>query len=601
MISARADWSFAPKAVNAVSGTPDAHYNSGGRRMVRINGTILALTPVNAGEHIYRSANNGSTWTDIDSDGLYSGCLISGPDSMVYHFYGDWSTGVISMVRFKYNATPPAPVAVYSSPALRESGAGQEYRAVNAIVDSAGTLYVATHWGARDRLYVFRSDDRGATWTGPMAMSNDVNKRWYYPHLELDSRNGLMATFHESGGCEQLVFARSADRGNTWTNRVVHTTNGTDMTGNPSLLAAGPDTAYIFVQGVILGVTGVLVTRSVDGGVTWQPFRTVERTCGYGDPSAALGSDGTLYAAFRSSLNTGVSGGCGDASRSKLSRSVDRGLTWQPVDSLYGVPRVGTRFQMRYQTWWNYGGPLEWIWMQSTSSGTWPIYYDLNLDVAILNRSSGTPGVPAPVNRAPVIDSVTVDKSTVARGDSSTWRVYARDADGDALQYQWLISSAPAGTAAVQTYHAPTGCGSTQVSIEIRVSDGRGGTVSSTRIQYVSESAATEASIIGPQGITSVTYRGGIPQELRAAQGRDAAGRPEASLLLDIPAASRALELRLLTPRGETVFRRVLDGLTPGRRVIPLSGISGLSSGRYQCVVTGGSRVLSVPILPASR
>jgi hypothetical protein len=43
--------------------------------------------------------------------------------------------------------------------------------------------------------------------------------------------------------------------------------------------------------------------------------------------------------------------------------------------------RTGSRNALRYQTWYNYGGILEWTWMQfidsdSTDTGNKPIYYN---------------------------------------------------------------------------------------------------------------------------------------------------------------------------------------------------------------------------------
>ncbi len=149
--SAFAGWSdHAPVPVNSAAnpGTVNPHANSGGRRIVRINETIIAIAPHGTGERTYRSTDNGSDWTEIDTDGTYSGCLVSGPEEMVYHFYR--SGDHIYMVRFKYTETPPVPVSIYTHPDLSETDTGV-YRAVNAIVDAEGVLYVAAHWGNPDR------------------------------------------------------------------------------------------------------------------------------------------------------------------------------------------------------------------------------------------------------------------------------------------------------------------------------------------------------------------------------------------------------------------------------------------------------------------
>ena len=177
-----------PTRINSNPGAPNPHYNSGGRRIVRIDGTTIVISPHGTGERTYRSNNNGSSWTEIDIDGTFSGCLISGPEEIVYHFYR--SGDHIYMVRFIYNETPSVPVSIYTHPDLSETDTGA-YKAVNAIVDSDGVLYVATHWGDPDSLYVVRSSDSGDTWVGPYGISSGQGS-WFYPHLEVTSANLLV-------------------------------------------------------------------------------------------------------------------------------------------------------------------------------------------------------------------------------------------------------------------------------------------------------------------------------------------------------------------------------------------------------------------------
>ncbi len=132
---------------------------------------------------------------------------------------------------------------------------------------------------------------------------------------------------------------------------------------------------------------GLVYNYTSDQGTTWNGWTLIDTTCGYADPSPGLGSDGrTIYVAYRSSNGTGVtSGTCGNQSRARLTMSTDLGQTWQFVDNYYRAERTGTRYQIRYQTWWNYGGPLEWIWMQYEDGGTnRPIYYDINMEIMSL-------------------------------------------------------------------------------------------------------------------------------------------------------------------------------------------------------------------------
>jgi len=377
-----AGWSnHSPVPINSTAnpGEVNPHYNSGGRRIVRINGTTIVICPHGTGERTYRSTNNGATWSEIDTDDIYSGCLITGPNEMVYHFYR--SGDHIYMVKFKYNETPPAPISICTHPDLSETDTGV-YRAVNAIVDSNGFLYVATHWGDPDRLYVVRSSDNGTTWVGPYEISSGQGS-WYYPHLEITAADLLVCTYHkwQSG---ELWFAKSNDMGQTWARVLI----SNEETQNPSILTVGTETIFVFAQSGVSAHKGLVYNKSINQGDTWSGWSLIDPTCGYADPSPGLGNDGqTIYVAYRSSNGTGVTTGtCGDQSRSRLAMSPDLGQTWQFVDNYYKAERTGTRSQIRYQTWWNYGGPLEWIWMQYEGGSTnRPIYYDINIDIEILD------------------------------------------------------------------------------------------------------------------------------------------------------------------------------------------------------------------------
>jgi len=383
-------------------GTVNAHYNSGGRRIVRINNTTIALAPkASISDYTYRSTDNGASWTRIDTDGRYSGCLISGPNEMVYHFYvsGDY----IYMVRFKYNETPPAPIRIYYDPNLSEQGHGA-YNMLNATVDADGTLYVATHWddqssGGGDTLYLIGSEDGGSTWTPEgnayVIRQGSSSHSWGYIHLDVTSGNVLVSAYCEWGGYS-IQFAKSYDKGANWT----HTQAGSNMS-NASILTVGENTIYIFAQtgsSPPQGQRGLAFNKSIDLGNTWTGWSVIDGTSlsGYADPSPGLGRDGAIYVAYRSGARpdlAGVYGGNG--CRERLARSTNDGNSWTfPDDYFYDAygnrtERTGTRSQIRYQTWWNYGGPLEWIWMQYVNNGSQhTIHYDINSEVSIYTYSA---------------------------------------------------------------------------------------------------------------------------------------------------------------------------------------------------------------------
>ncbi|MEJ2051021.1 MAG: sialidase family protein, partial [Calditrichota bacterium] len=370
MFAGWSDRQPSPINLTANPGAVNPHCNSGGRRIIRINNTTIALAPQTSGEKTYRSMDNGISWNLIDSNPTFSSCLITGANEYVYHFYR--SDDNIYMVRFKYDLDPPSPVVIYSDPSISETGTGA-YRAVNAIVDSAGILFVAAHWGSSDQLYLLRSLDEGTTWDGPFQISTGTGP-WYYPHLEVNSQNILMCVY-DNYTSTQLTFAKSFNQGETWTRTLL-----TDQkpTSNPSILTIGPDDIFVFAQSGVLGRVGLVYNHSGNQGNNWDGWTLIDSTCGYADPSPALGNDGNIYVAYRSSNGTGVTTGtCGDQCRSRMAMSRDKGNNWTFPDNYYNAERTGAPSQIRYQTWFNYGGPLEWIWMQYENDGTQhPIYYD---------------------------------------------------------------------------------------------------------------------------------------------------------------------------------------------------------------------------------
>lgn len=388
-----------PAPINSADnpGEINPHSNSGGRRIVRINDTIIVLCPHGNVEYTYKSNDNGQSWMRIDTDGASSGCLITGPESMVYHFYR--FNDQIFMVKFRYNEIPPNPVSIFSNENVSDTITGA-YKAINAISGPDGILYVACHWGQADRLYLLTSLDEGQTWNGPFEISEGA-LGWFFPHLEVNSKNVLVCTYDKFDDEHEIVFAKSFDGGHSWNRKSI----SREITFNPSVLTVGESSIFIFAQSIEKEHEGLVYVKSDDLGETWTQWKLIDPTCGYADPSPGLGADGNIiFVAYRSNNGTGVtSGSCGNQSRSRLVMSPDLGNTWEFVDNYYNAERTGTRSQIRYQTWWNYGGPLEWIWMQYEDGGiNRPIYYDVNTDVQIYDyQSAPNPPVEDPPDQEP--------------------------------------------------------------------------------------------------------------------------------------------------------------------------------------------------------
>lgn len=388
-IVALAGWTNSPVEINPDPGVINVHSDSGNKRIVRVGSTVIVIVPdTSAADHTYRSTDGGANWQEIDTDGTFSGVLITGKGNYVYHFYHDESLAAIRMIKFLYDGTPGAPTSIITGLGSVNVGA---YKMMSATVDSAGKLYVAychDGGGTGDDCYVSGSSDEGANWSAPVAIiANTANN--FYIKIEADQSNNLLTTWKEySAG--PVYFSKSTDGGANWSTP----TQLADASSksNLEILPASSTTYYVFAQSEV-SPYGLVFRKSTDGGANWSDWASIETTIstsGYGDPSAALGSDGTVYVAYRSDHNTSTG-----EWREHLARSTDGGSTWEVVyDYDEAEERMGGRSHLRYQTWFNHGGALDWTWMQYTDSGTnYPILFNTNADVTIAQAEAVVSGL----------------------------------------------------------------------------------------------------------------------------------------------------------------------------------------------------------------
>ncbi|MFC2174189.1 hypothetical protein ACFLU6_16460, partial [Acidobacteriota bacterium] len=193
----------------------------------------------------------------------------------------------------------------------------------------------------------------------------------------------------------RIHFLRSSDGGDSWAGCVVDDdpATGGNM-ANPVLIESMGRNLFFFAQRFS---QGLVMSRSTDAGQSWSPFVLIQATRGYGDPSAAIGDDGAIYVTFRTALDALGNPYETDSTicpvttyncwKNAVIRSIDEGESWERVDTNLEEDRTGPANSLRYQTWWNYGGPLEWTWMQYLASDTSlrPAFYDINPEVHILN------------------------------------------------------------------------------------------------------------------------------------------------------------------------------------------------------------------------
>ncbi len=135
----------------------------------------------------------------------------------------------------------------------------------------------------------------------------------------------VLAGWMDERATRVCAFSFSTDGGATWS-RNVSIPNATGMfVGDPAVAIDGGGTFYAICQEYVnVGTTGnIRLMTSTDKGVTWSAIRSIQNAPD--KPYAAGGvTEGTVFVSW-----LGNPGG--------IKRSVDRGLTWGPTQSLGNI------------------------------------------------------------------------------------------------------------------------------------------------------------------------------------------------------------------------------------------------------------------------
>jgi hypothetical protein len=378
-----ADWDRIPTNINHTTYSQNIHSVRQHDGLVRVGNTIFAVTPYHSGgrSEIWKSTDNGDSWISM---GFYntvdSSPMIVGGDGYIYAF-GRYHNHLI-MLKFDETINAlPAPVDLVSVGDYNYGG----YVTVTATVDGDGRLFVTTHqkddvYTTRDNIVQIISEDNGQTWSGLKTLKMaDTDDGWYNANCAVSTDNDVhcvMGSFQENP--REIRIMRSTNHGNSYSDeRLLYS----GVMANPHVLTKGDDEVFVFAQSEDNPTPGrgLVMNHSTDSGLTWSGWTLIDATCNYFDPTAALDVNGNIYVAGRRDNGTGEVGTtCGDSSYMGLLESVDNGQTWTVKQWLNNMERAGTQTKLRYQTWYNGGGILEWIWMNELSDGTTPIFYNNN-------------------------------------------------------------------------------------------------------------------------------------------------------------------------------------------------------------------------------
>jgi hypothetical protein len=208
---------------------------------------------------------------------------------------------------------------------------------VSMAISDNDTLFAGwkesnTHNGPGIRVSVTKSVDGGATWTSPYSMpmftsgttgQSDPWLVWYdgivyYVYLEY-SITGLSLS--------QITVARSDDYGVSWT--PVTASYGSFFADKEMMVISDDGTLYLVYDdtddATVIGNTTIRLTRSTDGGMTFQEICNItEQTPWKGLPYMALSSENHLYVAWLYIEPEELGWG-----NIELSKSLDGGSTFQ--------------------------------------------------------------------------------------------------------------------------------------------------------------------------------------------------------------------------------------------------------------------------------
>jgi Neuraminidase (sialidase) len=233
-------------------------------------------------------------------------------------------------------------------PQVATDGAGLWLVAWESYDSLGGTI------GLDEDILVTRSTDNGATWTYPEPLNTNAatDDQWadydYSPRVTTDGAGHWVAAWYSTndvGGTPSdadwdLLAARSADNGATWTDPQHLNTNATTDSGHDRDPQVMTDRAGHWVavwrsdddlRGTIDTDEDILVARSTDNGATWtypEPLNTNAATDSGEDNQPHVTSDGAGHWVAVWQSNDDLGGPISTDYDVLVARSPDNGVTW---------------------------------------------------------------------------------------------------------------------------------------------------------------------------------------------------------------------------------------------------------------------------------
>jgi hypothetical protein len=183
------------------------------------------------------------------------------------------------------------------------------------------------------RQVIWRSHDRGKTFTGPLPVSTEGHLH-YDQRIAVDANGTIYISYMDrdtdvrSRSISRLRLARSRDDGRTFSVETVTTEHVSDK---PEL-AVSRDGQHVYI--VYESSPGPRLVASHDAGRTWEEPRVVRQSEGhhFWPTALAVAPDGSVWFAVPSMSGSDIANRKQTPVQLHVFRSQDRGVTWDDLD-----------------------------------------------------------------------------------------------------------------------------------------------------------------------------------------------------------------------------------------------------------------------------
>ncbi len=223
---------------------------------------------------------------------------------------GGGSDGSLHLSVMPSGATEPLPTASVRDPlgAIEAHGEAPPQLAADSsgaisVLYTVGMEVPGQRWPVSALRFV-RSTDRGRTWTDPVTVNDGTEFGSHNFHALTAAPDGsLLATWLEARqGKSGVWLSRSTDGGRTWSANQAIYSDPTCPCCRTSVAVAGDGSMYVAWRAILPGdVRDIVVTRSRDGGITWnKPVRVREDGwvypgCPHAGPSLKVDAQGVVH------------------------------------------------------------------------------------------------------------------------------------------------------------------------------------------------------------------------------------------------------------------------------------------------------------------